>query len=290
MTSAGATKAQDTWLPASLNAHALAGFFAGFTSSATLYPLEVVKSRFQMGTHAQFSYRHTFNALKTIYSSHGLSELYRGFPAGLIGSTLSWGAYFWLYEGLKKQMATYKGIERPGPIDHWTSSIISSMVVQTLLCPLWVVKLNQQLGNAGKFWPAAKSLYNSEGVRGLYRGLIPGYWSCAHLAIQFVIYEEMKKQCIDLTPSSTINTVVATVVSKSFATVLTSPIEVVKVRLRSSSVSRSQTIRSICRDIFNKEGYKGFYKGVGTALIRILPGQCVTFVAYESAMKLLANR
>ena len=243
-----------------------------------------------MGSHANFSYRHTFSALKTIYTSKGLAELYRGFPAGLVGSTLSWGAYFWLYEGLKLEVASYRGSLRPGPIDHWASSVISSMIVQTLLCPLWVVKLNQQLGNANQFWPSAKNLYNTEGIRGLYRGLIPGYWSCAHLAVQFVLYEELKKRCVDLTPSTTINTVVATVFSKSFATILTSPIEVVKVRLRSSSVSRDQTIRSICSEIWRKEGLRGFYRGVGTALIRILPGQCVTFVAYESVMKLLGNR
>ena len=289
MSSANAAAPTQLSMISGVSPHAVAGFVAGFASSATLYPLEVVKSRFQMGSHAQFSYRHTFNALKTIYQSHGLRELYRGFPAGLVGSTLSWGAYFWIYEGLKKEVASYRGFDRPGPIDHWTSSIISSMIVQTMLCPLWVVKLNQQLGNVDKFWPAAKSLYSSEGIRGLYRGLIPGYWSCAHLAIQFVLYEEMKKRCANLSSYTTVNTIVATVVSKSFATILTSPIEVVKVRLRSSSVSRSQTIRSICGEIFKQEGYRGFYKGVGTALIRILPGQCVTFVAYESMMKLLGN-
>jgi solute carrier family 25 folate transporter 32 len=272
-----------------MNPHAIAGFVAGFTSSATLYPLEVIKSRFQMGKHANFSYRNTFEGLRSTYNLGGLRELYRGFPAGIVGSTLSWGAYFWLYEGLKKDISSYRGYERPGPLDHWASSIVSSIIVQTILCPLWVVKLNQQLGNADKFWPAARSLYRSEGIGGLYRGLIPGYWSCAHLAIQFVLYEEMKKRVSNMTSYSTINTVVATVVSKSFATILTSPIEVVKVRLRSSSVSRSQTIRSICREIWNKEGYRGFYKGVGTALIRILPGQCVTFVAYESVMRILGN-
>jgi solute carrier family 25 folate transporter 32 len=273
-----------------ISAPAVAGFVAGFTSSATLYPLEVIKSRFQMGKHANFSYSNTFEGLRSAYISGGFRELYRGFPAGLVGSTLSWGAYFWLYEGLKKEVASYRGFAQPGPIDHWASSIVSSSIVQTLLCPLWVVKLNQQLGNADKFWPAARSLYRSEGMGGLYRGLIPGYWSCGHLAIQFVLYEEMKRRVIDLTPYTTINTVAATVVSKSFATILTSPIEVVKVRLRSSSVSRTQTIRSICSEIWSKEGYRGFYKGVGTALIRILPGQCVTFVTYESVMKLLSNR
>jgi solute carrier family 25 folate transporter 32 len=269
------------------NAAGIAGFSAGFVSSATLYPLEVVKSRFQMGSHGKFVYKNTFSAVRSIYSEFGLRELYRGFPAGLVGSTLSWGAYFWLYNDLKKRVTKIRGLSKAGPVENWFSSIASSMLVQTGLCPLWVVKLNQQLGNADKFWPEFRRLYRAEGMGGLYRGLIPGYWSCSHLAIQFVLYEEVKKR--NLTNYLSINTVIGTVVSKSFATVLTSPIEVVKVRLRSSEVKRGTTIREICRSIYMKEGYRGFYKGVGTALIRILPGQCVTFLTYESVMKFLVS-
>jgi solute carrier family 25 folate transporter 32 len=83
------------------------------------------------------------------------------------------------------------------------------------------------------------------------------------------------------------NTIIATVLSKSFATVLTSPIEVVKVRLRSSRVRVDENVRGICREIYRKEGIRGFYKGVGTALIRILPGQCLTFVTFETVKRLV---
>ena len=270
-----------------VNPNAIAGFAAGSISSAVLYPLEVVKSRFQIGSHANFSYRNTFSALGSIYRSHGVRELYRGFPAGFAGSSLSWGLYFWLYNDLKKNIATFRGVESPGPVDHWASSVMSSIAVQTLLCPIWVVKLNQQLGHISGFWSGLSSLAQKEGVRGLYRGLIPGYWSSLHLALQFVMYEELKK--MNFVSSFTVNTIIATVLSKSCATILTSPIEVVKVRLRSSTVQLGVGISSICKQIYAKEGIKGFYKGVGTALIRILPGQCLTFVTFETVKRLLAS-
>jgi solute carrier family 25 (mitochondrial folate transporter), member 32 len=268
-----------------ISPHAAGGAAAGFVSSTLLYPLELVKSRFQMGSHAKFSYSSTVSALRTIYKSHGIQELYRGFPAGLVGSTLSWGMYFWIYEDLKRQSVNLRGGVSgvTGPFDHWASSIVSSIIVQTILCPLWVIKLNQQLGNVDGFFPAFSQLYRREGLRGLYRGLIPGYWSCSHLAVQFVMYEELKK--LHAFDSVAANTLFATIVSKSLATVLTSPVEVVKVRLRSSSVSSGQTIRGICREIWQRERVRGFYKGVGTALMRILPGQCLTFLTYEFVVR-----
>jgi len=271
----------------SLNPNAVAGFTAGFVSSSVLYPLEVVKSRFQVGAHSRFSYRNTFNAIRTIYNSHGLSELYRGFPAGLVGSSLSWGLYFWLYNDWKYTVSNMRGQSKPTSVDHWTSSILASMAVQTLLCPLWVVKLNQQLGQFESFWSGFNHLVKREGIRGLYRGLIPGYWSCTHFAIQFALYEEARQR--DMFSNLAINTVFATVVSKSVATVLTSPIEVVKVRLRSSYVTVGETLRGICVQVWRMEGIRGFYKGVGTALIRILPGQCLTFVTFEVAKKFLSS-
>ena len=261
-----------------LKIHAVAGFAAGFVSSSVLYPLEVVKSRFQVGTHGKFSYVSTMNALKTMYSLNGFRELYRGFPAGLVGSSLSWGMYFYLYNHWKVGISELRGNSVSGPLDHWVSSVFSSIVVQTLLCPLWVIKLNQQLGQSrGGFWSTGSHLYQTEGYRGMYRGLIPGYWTCSHLAVQFVLYEQLSS----FLGTGVTSTIFSTLVSKSIATVLTSPIEVVKVRLRSSKVSVAESIRSISVSIWRAEGLLGFYRGVGPALIRILPAQCLTFVTYE---------
>lgn len=152
--SSDATRSQDpTGLRNFLNPNAIAGFLAGSVSSSILYPLEVVKSRFQVGSHSSFSYRTTFNAIRTIYTTSGFRELYRGFPAGLTGSSLSWGLYFWLYNEWKGTFANLRGSSVPGPVDHWSSSILASVAVQTVLCPLWVVKLNQQLGQVDRFFP-----------------------------------------------------------------------------------------------------------------------------------------
>ena len=35
------------------------------------------------------------------------------------------------------------------------------------------------------------------------------------------------------------------------------------------------------------EGFAGFYRGLGTNVVRVLPGTCVTFVVYENLAWLL---
>ena len=42
------------------------------------------------------------------------------------------------------------------------------------------------------------------------------------------------------------------------------------------------SIPAISRAIWRNEGARGFYKGLGTNALRILPGTCTTFVVYEN--------
>jgi solute carrier family 25 folate transporter 32 len=42
------------------------------------------------------------------------------------------------------------------------------------------------------------------------------------------------------------------------------------------------TISACVTRTFAEEGARGFYRGLGTNLVRVLPGTCVTFVAYEN--------
>jgi solute carrier family 25 (mitochondrial folate transporter), member 32 len=48
-----------------------------------------------------------------------------------------------------------------------------------------------------------------------------------------------------------------------------------------------RTIRSTIMHTWTHEGIAGFYRGLGTNLVRVLPGTCVTFVVYENLAWLL---
>jgi solute carrier family 25 (mitochondrial folate transporter), member 32 len=42
------------------------------------------------------------------------------------------------------------------------------------------------------------------------------------------------------------------------------------------------TIPATIKRTWAGEGIRGFYRGLGTNLVRVLPGTCVTFVVYEN--------
>ncbi|KAK6924424.1 Mitochondrial substrate/solute carrier [Dillenia turbinata] len=77
-----------------------AGDFAGVANVACMHPLDVVRPRFQANDcrlSSLPSYRNTIHALLTVARSDGLRELYAGFGPAVIGSTVSWSLYFFLF-------------------------------------------------------------------------------------------------------------------------------------------------------------------------------------------------
>jgi hypothetical protein len=42
-------------------------------------------------------------------------------------------------------------------------------------------------------WDGLKRTYKVEGIRGLYKGIVPGLFGVSHGALQFMAYEEMKR-------------------------------------------------------------------------------------------------
>ncbi len=81
--------------------------------------------------------------------------------------------------------------------------------------------------------------WKQEGVRGLYKGFVPALFGVSHGAIQFMVYEEMKKWSAGL-HRHTENLNMAeyigmAVTSKVVATVCTYPYQVIRARIQVES-------------------------------------------------------
>lgn len=79
--------------------------------------------------------------------------------------------------------------------------------------------------------------------------------------------------------------------AKLFALSITYPYQVVRARLQNNATAHLYpNIRTCVRRTFANEGLRGFYRGLATNLVRVLPGNCVTFVVYENLAWLLRSQ
>ncbi|KAJ2857028.1 mitochondrial FAD carrier protein flx1 [Coemansia erecta] len=296
------------------------------------HPLDMIKIRLQVDVSARGEaiLGRAIRATRHVVTTDRFQGLYRGLGANLAGNCASWGLYFAWYTWIKEQMAgghtaeTALGISTLSPGQHLVSGALAGALTQCMANPLWVVKT--RICTTSKGDPAAYrglidglwQIATKEGVRGLYKGLAPGLFGVAHGGIQFMAYEEMKKQLLRTKPKPKAQTdsflmfeyAFMSSTSKVLALSITYPSQVLRSRLQqqpkisSGSSSSSSSSRSgpappsgvatgaprmasytgltdVIRKIIKSEGVPGFYKGFGPALFRVLPGNIITFLVYE---------
>ena len=84
----------------------------------------------------------------------------------------------------------------------------------------------------------------------------------------------------------------ASAVAKTVASLVTYPHEVVRTRFHTESTppKRYRTIAGTVKLIIREEGgFRAFYAGFGTNLIRTIPASTITLVAYEVLQHMLSG-
>lgn len=138
-------------------------------------------------------------------------------------------------------------------------------------------------------------IYTQDGIRGYYKGFLPGLFGVSHGAIQFMVYEEMKNRYNKYKGTSitsklgTVEYLSFAAVSKLIAAATTYPYQVIRARLQNQHHTYNGALDCISQT-WNFEGWRGFYKGLGTNLLRVTPATMITFITYENISYLLLKQ
>lgn len=315
--------------------HLIAGVSGGLLSVLLTHPLELVKVRFQVDDLKRSSksvqlpryrpnYKGVGDAFSTIYRAGGVRGLYGGVTPNLIGAGSSWGLYFLVFNGLKSRRIGSEAGNGAGRdltlAEHFVLAGQTGLVTLTLTNPIWVAKtrlclqyekhLSASPSPLGAPSSSASSkgmaevlvhLWRTEGLKGWYRGYLPGIVGISHGVVQFVCYEEMKKfHCrtkgvaTNSKQSDKQNSKLGTKeyllfssFSKLIAAGLTYPYQVVRSRLQEQH-RHYGGVKDVIFSISKTEGVLGFYKGLLPCLLRVVPAAAITFVTYENVVRLLA--
>lgn len=264
---------------------------------------------------AKQMYHGIVGSATTIVKEEGIRGLYRGLGPLLMGYLPTWAIYLTIYE---KSREPYYELSQNWWLARCYASLTAGACSTILTSPIWVIKTrlmsqSNRSTSEGKrisfyyksTWDAAKQMYRSEGIRSFYSGLTPALLGLTHVAVQFPLYEFFKtsftgygigEHPAEDSKSTWIGISAATFLSKTCASTATYPHEVLRTRLqtqqRRSNVSSSDGMRMQGQDkyngliqttkiMFKEEGWRGFYAGLGTNLIRAIPSAMTTMLTYE---------
>ncbi|EEU45187.1 uncharacterized protein NECHADRAFT_40983 [Fusarium vanettenii 77-13-4] len=160
---------------------------------------------------------------------------------------------------------------------------------------------------------AARKMYTSEGIISFYSGLTPALLGLSHVAVQFPTYEYLKTkftghsmgESAEGENANVVGILSASILSKIVASSATYPHEVIRTRLQTQrrplageEVQRAQAqppkyqgVIHTFQTILREEGWRAFYAGLGTNMMRAVPAATVTLLTYETVMsELLKTR
>ncbi|XP_016848267.1 solute carrier family 25 member 32 isoform X2 [Anolis carolinensis] len=225
------------------------GLSGGVLSTLVLHPLDLVKIRFAVsdGLKLRPKYNGILHCLATIWREDGFRGLYRGVTPNVWGAGASWGLYFYFYNAIKAYK-TEDRLEGLGATEHLVSAAEAGAMTLCITNPIWVTKtrlvLQYEAGiDSSKrqykgMLDALIKIYKYEGIRGLYKGFVPGLFGTSHGALQFMVYEELKTKYnryknrqFDLKLSA-LEYITMAALSKIFAVCATYPYQVVRARLQ----------------------------------------------------------
>ncbi|XP_063617095.1 solute carrier family 25 member 32 isoform X2 [Cydia splendana] len=288
--------------------HLVAGISGGVTSTLILHPLDLIKIRFAVNdgrTATVPRYDGLSSAFVTIVKKEGVKGLYRGVTPNVWGSGSAWGFYFLFYNAIKTWIQGGNARNPLGPGMHMLAAAEAGVLSLVMTNPIWVVKTRLCLQYSEEHVADNKrykgmvdglcKIYRTEGVRGLYRGFVPGMFGVSHGALQFMTYEEMKNRYnqyrnlpIDIKLTS-VEYLTFAAVSKLLAAGATYPYQVVRARLQDQRAAYRGAWHCVT-ETWRLEGWRGFYKGLQPNLVRVVPATMITFLTYENVSHYMLRR
>lgn len=136
------------------------------------------------------------------------------------------------------------------------------------------------------------TVLREEGVGALYRGVsLTALRQGTNQAVNFSAYTQFKQWLQDSQPEFQgrelpgYQTAVIGLISGAMGPLCNAPIDTIKTRLQKTPAEAGQTaigrIMDITRTMFKQEGLPALYKGITPRVMRVAPGQAVTFTVYE---------
>ena len=214
-----------------------------------------------------------------------------------------------------------------GALQHMAAAAGAGAATVLVTNPLWVIKTRLQVQHSEAlrdFMPkrvpytsTANALYRvavEEGFRGIYSGLGPSLAGISHVMIQFPVYERLKQELEDRRRQggtgirgkwgggggvvteevagklSAAELIFASAVAKMVASSVTYPHEVIRSHMHVQGLGPFDGVVALVRRIHREGGgFKAFYRGVGTNLVRTTPAAAITFTSYELISRQLAR-
>mmetsp|Transcript_4184 Transcript_4184/g.8685 ORF Transcript_4184/g.8685 Transcript_4184/m.8685 type:complete len:385 (+) Transcript_4184:107-1261(+) len=253
-----------------------------------------------------------FGTAHRIIQREGFLSLYKGLTAVYTGIVPKMAIRFVSFEQYRDFLAKFENNgERTGRVT-FSAGLASGLTEAVLVVtPAEVCKIRLQSQFHSLVDPAqahhrkyknvvqaAYVIVREEGVGALYKGVIPTMLRQGmNQAVNFTCYNAAKKYVMDWQKTDELEhwqSLVIGGISGGLGPLCNNPLDVVKTRLQKQVVAprdppKYSGLFQACIVIGREEGLLALWKGITPRLLRIMPGQAITFMTYEAVSRHLTS-
>ncbi|KAJ9491635.1 hypothetical protein VN97_g1591 [Penicillium thymicola] len=284
----------------------IAGGGAGMMEALVCHPLDTIKVRMQLSRRATAPGAKPRGFVATgaqIVKKETALGLYKGLGAVLGGIIPKMAIRFTSYESYKGMLANKETGAVTSKATFLAGLAAGVTEAVAVVNPMEVVKIRLQAQHHSLADPLDTPKYRSaphalftvikeEGFSVLYRGVsLTALRQGTNQAANFTAYTELKAGLQRWQPEYSnsqlpaYQTTLIGLISGAVGPFSNAPIDTIKTRLQKTRAEPGQSavsrIMVIAKDMFKTEGTRAFYKGITPRVMRVAPGQAVTFTVYE---------
>jgi solute carrier family 25 citrate transporter 1 len=280
--------------------HEPGGFIASSASNAATARAQIVIKPNSGTVQATLG---PIGTAKRIVKREGFFALYKGLTAVYTGIIPKMAIRFVSFEYYRELLANYTplGYSTGGTFTAGLASGLTEAIL--VVTPAEVCKIRMQSQYHSLIDPAqmqhrkytnvlqtAYTIIREEGISALYKGIVPTMLrQGSNQAVNFTAYNAIKQTVLDHQQTTELfhwQSLVIGGLSGGMGPLVNNPLDVVKTRLQKQVVVPGKAHKytgliQSCGVIAKEEGVLALWKGMTPRLLRIMPGQAITFMTYE---------
>ncbi|PVU89664.1 hypothetical protein BB559_004995 [Furculomyces boomerangus] len=284
------------------------GAVAGITGVSIIYPIDIAKTRLQNQRplpNGSMPYRGVIDCIRKIVVSDGIKGLYRGLIPNLVGITPEKAIKLAVNDSMRGYFASKNGTspEKISIVHGMISGGVAGFCQVVATNPMEIVKIQLQVATQpGSSVVALQSHANNInafsvvrnlGIKGLYKGSMATLLRDVPFSVIFFPLSALNTKLIQkffygksTNDKPAFSSIFAgSLLSGIVAAVAVTPADVIKTRLqanwKSSSTNSKETILSCGKDIVQKEGIKGLFRGSVPRAMTTAPLFGIALMVYE---------
>lgn len=275
------------------------GTIGGITQVLVGQPFDTVKVRLQSAPEG--TYNGTMDVIKKLIANEGPKGFYKGTLTPLVGVGACVSVQFSVNEFMKRYYDKKLNGQELSLLQFFNCGAVAGFSNGILASPIEHIRirLQTQTGAEKAFngpIGCAKKIHEASGIRGIFKGLAPTLLrESIGLGIYFSTYEALiskeLKRNKDIVRADIPGWKLCAYGGLSGYALWTGiyPVDIVKSKLQTDSLTKPtySSSLSVVKDIWTKNGIRGFYKGFAPTILRAAPANGATFAAFELTMRMI---